>query len=268
MRARFINEDNKGIYPTSAEIEKIFNQLGGLDKIQSMVKNGDSISDIIEYYNKNNPIISKRNYFGRYYFYEKLKEMGINPHTLSKQPAQIKKRQDKIRSTTLKNYGVDNIGKSTEHKEKMSKLNKDQAKYANPFSSLDFKYLEYIKGKRIHPDDLSDFIEFRQKTLEETNKNKKDVLFNGKCYYTEIPIYKDNNINNWDKASLDHKISILKAFDQGMTPEETGAVDNLCWCSKYFNSIKKEYTEKEIEYLGFVTKFKRIYNEINKERNS
>ena len=150
----------------------------------------------------------------------------------------------------------------------MSKLNKDQTKYSNPFSSLNFKYLEYIKGKKIHPDDSSDLIEFRQKTLEETKKNKKNVPFNGKCYYTDIPIYNDNDINAWNRASLDHKISILKAFIKGMTPEETGSVDNLCYCSRYFNSIKKEYTEDEVKYLGFIKKFKRVYNENIKKRNN
>lgn len=184
-------------------------------------------------------------------------------------PEFIKRKTSKIENTNLKLYGWKNPGQSDEHKNAMKK----GPKCTNPFSTLDFKYKEYIKGKTVLPDDQQEYNLYRLKVERLTAINKNKLEFTGKCYYTGIDIFKFDgnktvNRNDYNLATVDHKISVLAGFIRGLSPEVVSDIGNLCWCSKYFNSLKKEKCEDEIKLSGMIERFKRVMEILNENKEN
>ena len=184
-----------------------------------------------------------------------------------KTDAFLKRRLEKSKQTNQIRYGVDNPGQLPEHKEKMAK----GIRCENPFASNKFRLLDYIKGKRVLPEQLSDYELYKKEVLAITERNRSLVEFNGTCYYTGQAIYKcygKENIdrNSWNCACLDHKISIIYGFFHGISPEIVGGVENLCWTSRFFNSsIKKEKTEAQVISEGIVSRYIEVLKELEKE---
>ena len=74
-----------------------------------------------------------------------------------------------------------------------------------------------------------------------TNKNKKNVIDSGYCFYTGIgfsDLKGDTNPNDPLKRTLDHKISKLEGFFRGISPDVIGGTSNLLYCLRYCNSVK------------------------------
>lgn len=166
--------------------------------------------------------------------------------------------------TLYRRYGYRNYGQSDTHKKNMRIIN-GQTK--NPFCSIDFKYREYIRGKSVLPEDKTKYLFYVKKVWNLTNININKIEYTGKCYYTEIPIYKNINPNSYNHASIDHKESILSCFLKGLPEEYCANPNNLCWTSKYFNSIKGSKTESEIRLFGFIERFLEIWEKIKLENN-
>lgn len=163
-------------------------------------------------------------------------------------------------------YGYRNYGQSPEHREAMRK----GSNCKNPFSSQKFRYHEYIRGKKVLPQQEADYEIYKLEVEKLTELNRPNVPFTGHCYYTNIPIYrydgnKKINRNDYNLATLDHKISVLSGFLRGISPEIISSVDNLCWCSKYFNTFKRELNEDEIRLSGMVERFNEVLELINNE---
>lgn len=182
----------------------------------------------------------------------------------------IKHRTAKTEATCLKKFGVRNVGLTEKHKQDMRIVN---GTTKNPFAKTDFKIREYIKGKRCKPGDEPAYTNYAKSVWKETNKHKKELndQFTGYCYYTGMPIIKfkvgENNPNDQKIATIDHKESIMSGFLRHATPEEIGGLDNLCWTSRYFNSLKGPKNELELRLNGTIERFKECMHLIFEEKN-
>ncbi len=177
----------------------------------------------------------------------------------------------KIENTCIEKYGVKNIGLSEEHIKNMKRTN---GKKCNPFATKDFSILEYIKGKRVLDENKKDFLEYRFLVLKYTNKSKKKLSPPKECFYTNLNINnnKEYDYNMFTYATIDHKTSIIKGFENNIPPEVIGGIDNICWCAKFINSIKREKTEEEflnsMEYKRFLVVKDKIQELINESKIS
>jgi hypothetical protein len=171
--------------------------------------------------------------------------------------------QQKLKKTCLEKYGVENVGQLESHKEKM-RNNTGKKGESNPFTYKKFGYIEYIKGKRCMPKQLIEFKVYKNKVWKYTTENIKFIENKDKCYYTGIDLISNPNCyNEWNYATIDHKISILSGFFTKVSPEIIGGVKNLCWTSRFFNSsIKKEMTETELRLSGIIERFKLVIEEL------
>jgi hypothetical protein len=90
--------------------------------------------------------------------------------------------------------------------------------------------------------DNSDFKIYRNSVRNETYKYKKILLDNWNGYdFYDSEFIKDNfSLNCYDNnyPSVDHKISIKFGFDNDMSVEKIGNIDNLCITKRIIN-IKK-----------------------------
>jgi len=79
---------------------------------------------------------------------------------------------------------------------------------------------------------------YYRKVFNETKKFKKELFknWNGLDYYTGKYIKNKRSIKN--KATVDHKYSVLYGFINKINPFIIGNIDNLCICSKSINSSK------------------------------
>jgi len=155
-----------------------------------------------------------------------------------------KRTREKARKTFIKKYGVDNISKLETQKERMRELNRNGYKIEGDYRQKR-EWMSYIHGKDVHPITKKEFDLYKNRVLVMTQKEKKYAPFNGKCYYTGVDIFNDKNMFNNDRyASIDHRISILRGFESGIPVEHIGNRENLCYCSRLCNSIKKEDDEK------------------------
>ncbi len=186
----------------------------------------------------------------------------------SKMPNTVNRKVKKMGDTMEATYGYRNPGQSPEHKEAMRK----GSNCKNPFSSAEFKFRSYVRGKTCKPGDEEKFKNYCKEVERLTEFNRELVPFDGKCYYTGIPIFrydgnKKVNRNDYNMATLDHKISVLGGFMRGLSPEIISSIDNLCWCSKYFNSFKESKCEDEIRLSGMIERFNEVLEELNNESN-
>lgn len=103
----------------------------------------------------------------------------------------------------------------------------------------------------------------KARTLSRRNYKKLYEIWDGIDYY-DGEFIKDNNFEVKKgrvlNPSVDHKISLNKAFDLGMTIEEAADISNLCITKLIYNIIKHKMTEDEfkkeynLERLNRITK--------------
>lgn len=134
--------------------------------------------------------------------------------------SQLQEIKDKVKKTMLEKYGVENISHSQRFK--------------------DFMYI--LKGNAL---DRDGYNKYKREVWQLTKKNIKNKQFTGVCHYTGVSISKDSYYNDFHHASIDHKISLSYGFNNDIPANQIGAEDNLCYCSRLANTVKREMTEEE-----------------------
>lgn len=168
----------------------------------------------------------------------------------------IKRSRDKARKTFLKKYGVDNITKLEKMKDHLRKINYENQNIWQGKRQI----IQWMMGRENHPNTNDNFSEYKKECLRLTKINKEKLLLKNKCFYTDILFDKTKHNGNFF-PSLDHKISIVRGFELGITPKKIANVNNLVWCLRIVNSLKREYTDKEFQFLKIPDRIKKAYNE-------
>jgi len=156
--------------------------------------------------------------------------------------------KNKIKSSIIDKYGVEYVSQSTDIKKKI----KDTSfkKYnSRHYLSSNLRRNLMIEQKKWLPDHLlPPFKCYKRKCWRETKKHI-DVLFSswdGNCFYTRKPLLTDKkDYNNPLYRTIDHKISMHAGFIKNISTEIIGNLDNLCICSRSFNSKKNTKSYKE-----------------------
>jgi hypothetical protein len=107
-----------------------------------------------------------------------------------------------------------------------------------------------IKNGFIVPDyRLSEWLLYRRLVRKYTERNRKYLIesWNGLDYYDGENIMNNFNLNhtNIDFPTLDHKISIIWGFKNGIPPEDISDINNLCITKRKINSEKSFLKEDE-----------------------
>lgn len=146
-----------------------------------------------------------------------------------------KKRQDKIKQTMLKRYGVVNNGQRAGHGwSNLNQINYEKLKLDTELNDFR-KKVNYLTRKHVE-------------RLKRQNK------IPDKCFYTGITFrdaYRQNvNPNDPYKRSVDHRMPVIEMFLKGSTPEDVCQEDNIVFCLRVVNTYKantaEEYFIKEI----------------------
>ncbi len=165
------------------------------------------------------------------------------------------------RQTCLNRYGVDNISKTEKERKRTSDFNRRNSKTIKNHLNI----VCFVLGTHVPKSKENEFKRYRDSVNNLTKRVKQDVVYDGTCYYTGIPLT-ENRFNDLDYKTIDHKTSIISGFLMGITAEEIACVDNLCWCSRLANNAKREMNEREFLESD---RFKRLmYYESNKEEFS
>jgi hypothetical protein len=136
---------------------------------------------------------------------------------------------DELRKETcLEKYGVDNVSK-------------DKYIYEKVINTKE------LNGVIIPKELLSDWEIYKRKVRNITNSNKKYLYenWNGNDYYDNelIKGYLSHTSTHRFYPTIDHKISVYFGFMNDISPEEIGALDNLCITKRFINSMKGKLIE-------------------------
>lgn len=138
--------------------------------------------------------------------------------------------KEKIKNTCLEKYGVDNVSKVYEIYDRIIK-----SKIENNIIVAD--------------EELSDWELYKRKVRNKTNKNKKTLFekWDGYDYYDNEKIISYLSYSHTHRfyPSIDHKISVLYGFKNGISIDIIGSLENLCITKRYINSIKGKLVESE-----------------------
>lgn len=137
-------------------------------------------------------------------------------------------RQEKMKNTMLKKYGVVNNGQRP---------------------GYGWKELNSIEYKRLDVD--QELFDFRKKvdylTRKHVQKLKNSDSIPTTCYYTGIEFrdVSEDKVNPNDpfKRTVDHKIPVIEMFIKGKTPEETANEQNIVFCLRIVNTYKANTSE-------------------------
>ena len=174
---------------------------------------------------------------------------GVSLRTVKNCHNEISK--NKAKNTFLTKYGVDNVAKLDSMKDHLREINKQNKDVWQGKCEL----LMWVRGRGVHPKDKINFKEYKALCLSMTNNNKSKMIDTSSCFYTNIK-FNDRKYNSWNSKSIDHKISILGGFQLGMTPDEIGDVNNLVYCLRLVNSVKRELSSEEFVSSGMIEKIK------------
>lgn len=184
-----------------------------------------------------------------------LKELEI-PIESWTDPERRQKRVAKIKSTWIKEYGVDNPSKLEHIRLKVQKTCEDRYGVSNATHSPSSQIKHYILGMDVDPAKKDEFREYRSQVERLTKKTIKTIAYDGLCYYSGVSIHRTGSINDTFRASIDHKIPIIEGFRIGLPPEEIAGVNNLVWCAKLLNTYKRAMTEDQFRASGIIERFK------------
>jgi len=142
----------------------------------------------------------------------------------------IKQIRAKIMNTCLEKYGVDNVSKVEDIMRKI----------------LDTKDSKNI---RISDELISKWEVYKRQVRQITKRNKKELYekWDGLDYYDSELIrgYLSYNHVHRFYPTIDHKISTFFGFSNDISPEEIGALANLCITKRYINCEKTFRTDTE-----------------------
>ena len=252
-------------------------ELAGWENAEKATENGCSLCELEKYAADANKLIfgenlSKKASLKRFAFRSEFEKFLINKYgskeAYFKSEAFIKRKVKNTEATMLKKYGYKNAGQSPKHREEMSK----GSNCTNPFSGDNFKIRAYIRGTVCLPEDEEEYNKYCLEVDKLTNKVRNNIEFTGYCYYTGDKIYrydgnKTVNRNDWNCATIDHKIPVLRGYYLGLPPEVIASEDNLCWTSKYFNGFKLTMTEQELRLSGIIERYIEVRDRLNKHED-
>jgi hypothetical protein len=161
--------------------------------------------------------------------------------------------KDRYKATCEKKYGkgITNAGMTVESRNKAKATTKKIYGVDNVAKSEYYKAVMYIMGRTAK--DTKEYKKYQKAVEKLTKKRKnKEQLINekwtGKCYYTDIEIYDESSgkhFNNMKFKTIDHKNSVMWCYNKGWSIEQAASIDNLCFCSRICNTVKREMTEEE-----------------------
>ncbi|MEI7674571.1 MAG: hypothetical protein WCI60_02450 [bacterium] len=126
---------------------------------------------------------------------------------------------ERIKKSTLKKYGVDNISK---------------------IRQSGWTTQNHIGYERLAFDE--EYKKYSARVMKLTRKNAQQIKENTHCFYTGIEFSDNNqkevNPNDPRKRSIDHRKSVIECFLESLCPEECASLDNIVFALKYVNTIK------------------------------
>ncbi len=160
--------------------------------------------------------------------------------------------KERVKKTCLEKYNVDNPSKCEKFKEKRSQTIFNRYGVYHYSTSREYRLLKEKLNEWIPSDQKTEFELYSREVWNETKKHKKKLFstWNGKCYYTEIELDKNQNYNNETYPTIDHKICVFYGFNNNINPKEIGNISNLSVCSRWANRAKQIMNEEKfVEYL-------------------
>ena len=166
-------------------------------------------------------------------------------------------RAIKSQNTTKERYGVNNVAQLQSSKDKVRATCEKRYGVTNGSASIISSVKHYILGNDVEPHLSNEYEKFKKEVVRVTQKNIEQLEFTGRCYYTEVEISRSCHFNNMFKATIDHKIPIVVGFEQGLSADAIGSVNNLAWCAKLVNTYKRSMTEEQFRASGIIERFKK-----------
>jgi hypothetical protein len=173
-------------------------------------------------------------------------------------PSRIPDSVEKRKKTCLEKYGTEYVIASEYSKDKTRETLLERFG-GHQTNDPDIKNMIIKKGKETKvrkgyvaaDEDLSEWDLYRRKVRNLTNQSKKRLFeeWDGYDYYDGEYIGDNLNRNlkhtDNDYPTIDHKISVIYGFNNDMSPEEIGSIENLCITKKGINSSKSFRIEED-----------------------
>lgn len=176
-------------------------------------------------------------------------------------PAKIESSIKKRKETCLEKYGNEYVVISDHSKEK-TKIIFDEKYDGHPMRNIEIKnkiikkakITKIERGLVIPDEELTEWELYRRIVRKITNRNRKKLIedWNGLDHYDGENIKENLDMKHTDYGypTVDHKISIIYGFKNGISPEEIGDISNLCITKKGINSSKSFLTEEDYNIKG------------------
>lgn len=141
---------------------------------------------------------------------------------------------DQTKKTCVKKYGVDNY-----------------------FKTIEFRKSMEIEQKWVPLEKLSEYERYKRRVKKETRRWRTELFskWDGKDYYTgeKLITYEEwkskcngqHVSKNKLQPTVDHKISVVYGFNNGIDAEVIGNINNLCVCARDTNVRKNCQTSKQ-----------------------
>lgn len=194
------------------------------DEVISVYKETYSVTEVLKHFGYPHGNTERRKQIT-----DILKEEGLFEGNSG--PNVIRMKQERIKKTMLKRYGVDNYS-YTNH----GSLNLHNHRDKTPFPIVE------------------EFRIYQQQVTYETKKTIRKLKNTPKptyCEYLGIEFVDDKiaNPNDQLKRTIDHKKSVYSCWIDGLSPQEASQQSNLAWICRYANSIKGNADYDDIKHI-------------------
>lgn len=161
--------------------------------------------------------------------------------------------QDIIKRNNLQKWGCEYPLQNEYIKNKIKKTNIERygVEYVLQNDSIIQKAKNTKIKKGLYSSDISDFSKYKNKVYTLTNKIKSELF---KCWDGYDFYDKEYIICNFEKPyhhsdypTVDHKISVIYGYINGISPVEISDINNLCITKRYINSSKG--SKCDIEFI-------------------
>jgi hypothetical protein len=162
--------------------------------------------------------------------------------------------KEKIQNINLEKFGHISPFGNREIKEKIKNIFIDRYGVDNPFKNKNIQQkIKDISNKRIEGIDKSIFKNYKKLVVYITRSSKITLFKNWDGFdYYDGEYIKDNlilNSNDPRYPTVDHKISSIFGYKNGIDPDQISKLDNLCITKKKINSMKGHLTEDEFRNI-------------------
>jgi hypothetical protein len=179
---------------------------------------------------------------------------------------------EKIKKTFLEKYGVEHFSQSEIWKKKfiegLEQMEKKKIETClEKYGVNNVSKVPEIVGKGlstkiekniiIDPELIEPWEKYKREVRKFTKRNTTKLYENwdGNDFYDGELIKKYLGLSHVHRfyPTIDHKISVFYGFQNGISSEEIGSLDNLCITKRYLNSIKRTLIDSEfIEKLNLM----------------